>query len=82
MDFGSAWIGGDQRSRWHGFGLMGYVGRGSAGEYYSTKDPNNILSSQKHLSTQKKKKMLCTKIQNTHTHIRNTSNQFYIAKTS
>ena len=33
---------------------------------YSTKDPNNILSSQKHLSTQKK--MLSTKIQNTHTH--------------
>ena len=68
MDFGSAWIGGDQRSRWHGFGLMGYVGRGSGGEYYSTKDPNNILSSQKHLSTHKKKCYVQRYKTHTHTH--------------
>ena len=33
--------------------------------FYSTKEPNNILSSQKHLST---KKMSSIQIQNTHTH--------------
>ena len=33
LDFGSAWISGDQRSRWRGFGLMGYVGRGSGGGF-------------------------------------------------
>ena len=46
---------------------------------YSTKDPNNILSSQKHLLTQKCKAFM---IQNTHTHTLNKSNQFYISKTS
>ena len=47
---------------------MGYVGRGSGGEYYSTKDPNNILSSQKHLSTQKKKNVMHKDTKHTHTH--------------
>ena len=42
---------------------------------YSTKDPNNILSSQNHLST---RKMSSIQIQNTHT--LNKSNQFYISK--
>ena len=40
---------------------------------YSTKDPNNILSSQKHLSS---RKMSSIQIQNTHTHTLNKSNQF------
>ena len=44
---------------------------------YSTKDPNNILSSQKHLSS---RKMSSIQIQNTHTHTHththNKSNQF------
>ena len=48
---------------------------------YSTKDPNNILSSQNHLLT---RKMSSIYIQNTHTHTHtlNKSNQFYISKTS
>ena len=48
----------------------------------STNDPNNILSSQNHLSTT----ILSTMIPNTHTHAHthtlNKSNQFYISKTS
>ena len=48
---------------------------------YLTKDPNNILSFQKHLST---KQCKAFKIQNTHTHTHtlNKSNQFYISKIS
>ena len=44
----------------------------------STKDPNNILNSQKHLSTRKNVKHIDPK----HTHTLSTSNQFYISKTS
>ena len=43
-----------------------------------TKDPNNILSSQKHFSTGK-----CQAFRfKTHTHTHNKSNQFYISKTN
>ena len=45
---------------------------------YSTKDPKNILSFQKHLSTKKTVKHLDPK----HTHTLNKSNQFYISKKS
>ena len=48
---------------------------------YSTKDPSNMLSSQKHLS-KKKKNAKHSKIQNTHTYTLNKANQFYISKTS
>ena len=44
----------------------------------STKDPINILNSQKHLSI----KILSTQIPKTNTHTLNKSNQFYISKTS
>ena len=47
---------------------------------YSTKDPNNILSFQKNLSTRK-----CQAFRSkthTHAHTLNKSNQFYILKTS
>ena len=47
---------------------------------YSTNDPINIWSSQKHLLTKKKKKCKAFKIQNTHT--LNKFYQFYILKTS
>ena len=43
----------------------------------STKDPNNILTSQKHLSTRKVSSILIPK----HTHTLKKSNQFYISKT-
>ena len=50
---------------------------------YSTKNPTNILSCQKHISS---RKMSSIQIQNTHTHTHthtlNKSNQFYILKTS
>ena len=46
---------------------------------YSTKDPINILSSKKYLST---KKCQAFRSKNTHTHTVNKSNQFYISKTS
>ena len=48
----------------------------------STKDPNNILTSQKHLSTRKMSSILIPKHTHTHTHTLNKSNQFYIPKTS
>ena len=46
---------------------------------YSTKDPNNMLSSQKHLSTQKCKAFIDAKRAHTQ---KNKFNQFYISKTS
>ena len=45
---------------------------------YSTKDPNNMLSFQKHLSTKKMHIIHDPK----HTHTLNKSNQIYISKTS
>ena len=45
---------------------------------YSTKDPTNMLGSQKHLST-RKFQVFRSK---THTHTQNKSNQFYISKIS
>ena len=52
----------------------------------TTKDPNNILNSQKHLSTHKNVQLRVLKHTHTHTHththILNKSNQFYVSKTS
>ena len=51
---------------------------------YSTKDSNNILNSQKHLSTRKNVQHIDPKHTHTHTHTHtlNKFNQFYISKTS
>ena len=46
---------------------------------YSTKDPNNMLSTQKHLSTRKKMQSIHDP---KHTHTLNKSNKFYISKKS
>ena len=48
---------------------------------YSTKHPNNILSSQ-NISQQICKAFIDPKHTHTHTHTNNNSNQFYISKTS
>ena len=48
---------------------------------FTTKDPNNILDSQNHLST-KNVKHIDPKHTHAHTHTLNKSNQFYISKTS